>query len=204
MPTELGLFPLNIVLLPGERVPLHIFEERYKALISECLEQSTSFGLVHAGEAGLSPIGTTAAVTEVLNRYEDGRLDIVVEGRDRFRVETLTEGRSWLTAEVEPVPDVAGDPQPEVVEHCVEAYRALADLAGADAGELDLESSTLSYAIAARIEFEAELKQELLELTDEPGRLERLTELLVEAGETLKRRDDIRRRALGNGRVDHL
>src|SRR2546426_9913941 len=83
---EIGLFPLGIVLLPSEQVPLHIFEPRYRELIAQCLEQEREFGLVFADEDGLRAIGTRAAVTEVLERFDDGRLNIVVEGGERFRL----------------------------------------------------------------------------------------------------------------------
>src|SRR5918997_2836461 len=111
--SELGLFPLGIVLLPTEQIPLHIFEDRYQELIGECLAEEREFGLVYADDAGLREIGTRAAVTEVLDRFDDGRMNIVVEGRDRFRLVELTEGRSFATGVVEPVADVqdAADPK---------------------------------------------------------------------------------------------
>ena len=84
---EIGLFPLGIVLLPTERVPLHIFEPRYQELIGECLDADEEFGLVYADEDGVREIGTRARVTEVLERFDDGRLTILVEGGLRFRVE---------------------------------------------------------------------------------------------------------------------
>ena len=77
---EIGLFPLGIVLLPTEQVPLHIFEDRYKELIDECLAEEREFGLVYADDDGLRPVGTLAAVTEVIERFDDGRLNVVVEG----------------------------------------------------------------------------------------------------------------------------
>ena len=88
---ELGLFPLGIVLLPTEQIPLHIFEDRYQELIGECLDEEREFGLIFADEDGLRELGTRAAVTEVLERFDDGRLNIVVEGRERFRLLELTE-----------------------------------------------------------------------------------------------------------------
>ena len=106
--SELGLFPLGIVLLPTEQIPLHIFEERYQELIGECLEEEREFGLVYADDDGLREIGTRAAVTEVLDRFDDGRLNIVVEGRERFRLLELTEGRSFQTGLVEPIEDEHG------------------------------------------------------------------------------------------------
>ena len=90
---EIGLFPLELVLLPTERVPLHIFEERYKELIGECMALDRTFGLVFADERGLREIGTLAAVTAVLERFDDGRLNILAEGRERFRLVALTRGR---------------------------------------------------------------------------------------------------------------
>src|SRR5436190_13529977 len=90
---EIGLFPLELVLLPTERVPLHIFEDRYKELIGDCLAHDGRFGLVFADERGLREIGTLAAVAEVLERFSDGRLNILVEGRERFKLLELTKGR---------------------------------------------------------------------------------------------------------------
>ena len=95
---EIGLFPLGLVLLPGERVPLHIFEPRYRELIGECLDEDREFGLVLGGESSVEEIGTTAAVVAVIDRFEDGRLNIVVEGRERFRILAETSGRSFRTA----------------------------------------------------------------------------------------------------------
>ena len=103
--TELGLFPLGMVLLPTEQVPLHIFEERYKELIAECLADESEFGLVFADGDGVRESGTRAAVIQVLARLEDGRMNIVVEGRERFKLLELTGGRSYQTGEVEPFLD---------------------------------------------------------------------------------------------------
>src|SRR6186713_2712081 len=102
---RLGLFPLPLVLVPGERIPLHIFEPRYRELIGECLDNDSEFGLVLGDDQEIRSVGTTAAVVEVLERHEDGRLDIVVEGRERFQILEETEGRSFRTAQVEELVD---------------------------------------------------------------------------------------------------
>ena len=94
---ELGLFPLPLVLLPTERIPLHIFEERYRELIGECLDTGEDFGLVYADGDGVRQVGTRARVTEVLARLPDGKMDSLVEGGDRFRLLELTTGRSFHT-----------------------------------------------------------------------------------------------------------
>src|SRR6059058_3603232 len=98
---ELGIFPLGIVLLPTERIPLHIFELRYQELIGECLELERDFGLVFEDDDGVREVGTRASVFEVLDRFDDGRLNVAVQGRERFRIVSETRGRSFLTAEVE-------------------------------------------------------------------------------------------------------
>src|SRR3954452_21215921 len=102
---EIGLFPLGLVLLPAEQVPLHIFEPRYRELIGESLEEETPFGVVYADEDGLRQVGTLATVTEVTERFADGRMNVVVEGGARFRLLELTEGRAFVTGRVEPVDD---------------------------------------------------------------------------------------------------
>jgi Lon protease-like protein len=183
---EIGLFPLGIVLLPTEVVPLHIFEERYKELIGECLELEREFGLVYADEDGVRETGTRARVAEVLDRFEDGRLNVLVEGGERFRVEHLTRGRSFLTAEVEPLEDdPATEPDEEAAERVTEAFRALAAAAGADAEVPDPELPGLSFHVAARVEIAPDAKQELLESRSEAERLAKLRVLLDSARETI-------------------
>jgi Lon protease-like protein len=197
---EIGLFPLGMVLLPSERVPLHIFEPRYRELIGECLEDDLEFGLVLADDDGLREVGTRAAVAEVLDRFDDGRLNVLVEGRERFRLVSLTSGRSFQTGEVEPVDDEPGEPPTEEVERAVEQLRRVAELAGADVGELDAVRVT-SFEIAARVDFEPELKQRLLELRSEPERLRELTDLLERAARAIEAQQELNRIAQTNGHV---
>src|SRR5205807_7455264 len=87
---EIGLFPLGIVLLPTERVPLHVFEPRYRELIGGCLEDGHEFGLVYADECGLRDFGTRARVTDLLEEFDDVRMNVIVEGGERFRLLELT------------------------------------------------------------------------------------------------------------------
>ena len=201
--SELGLFPLGIVLLPTELVPLHIFEERYRELIAECIEEEREFGILLADDDGEREIGTLAAVTEVLERFDDGRLNIVVEGRGRFRVVARTDGRSFDTAEVEPLEDddeaEVGDP--EDVERALTLFAKLLELTGTEIEAPDAATPQLSYAVAARFEFVPPLKQELLEERSERVRLKRLCGLLEGAAETLEREREIAARAATNGKV---
>jgi ATP-dependent Lon protease len=198
---EIGLFPLGIVLLPTELVPLHIFEPRYRELIGECLEEEREFGLVLADDDGIRDVGTRAAVTEVLERFDDGRLNVVVEGRERFRISELTGGRSFQTAEVEPVEDEADPPEGDDVERTLALFVQLVELTGTEIETPEPATPQLSYAVAARFEFVPTLKQELLQETSERRRLRRLNELLEGAAEGLEREREIAARAQTNGKV---
>jgi Lon protease-like protein len=198
---EIGLFPLGLVLLPTEQVPLHIFEPRYRELIDECLEQDVPFGLVYADDDGLRQVGTLAAVTEVIERFEDGRLNVVVEGRERFRLIELTDGRSFHTGLVEPVDDQHDPTGAEDVERALELFSRLVELTGSDLPAPGAETPQLSFALAGRFDFSADLKQELLDETSERIRLRRLCELLATAAETVERQREIAARAQTNGKV---
>src|SRR3954465_29606 len=167
---EIGLFPLGIVLLPTEKVPLHIFEERYRELIGECIEEDREFGLVYADEGGVRELGTRARVAAILERFDDGRLNIVVEGGGRFVVERLTQGRSFMTAEVTDVDDESGDVDEEARAEAARAFRALAALAGAET-EVDEDSPELSFVLAGQVELAVDAKQQLLESRSEQERL---------------------------------
>jgi Lon protease-like protein len=199
---EIGLFPLELVLLPSERVPLHIFEDRYKELIGECLADGSEFGLILETEEGLREIGTTTAVLEVIHTFDDGRMNVLVEGHARFRVARLTDGRSFHTAEVEPVEDDGELPTESDVTGAMEVFRRLVAVAEAEQiEEPDLDSASLSFQLASRVDFGHELKQELLELRSERQRLQRLAKLLERAVAGLAREAEVRERAAGNGKV---
>jgi len=202
--TEIGLFPLNLVLVPSERVPLHIFEDRYKELIAECLEGEGEFGLLLAEKTELHMVGTSAAVIEVLNRYEDGRLDVVVEGRHRFRVTRITEGHPYMSAEVQSFEDDEAGADPALVSTCKESLERLASAAGTDPTALEISDENVAWQIASQVDFGAELKQQLLEMRAENERLQRLADALEEAAALVTAQREIKQRAAGNGKVDHL
>jgi Lon protease-like protein len=201
--SELGLFPLGIVLLPNEQIPLHIFEDRYQELIGECLQEEREFGLLFADEGGLREIGTRAAVTDVLEKFDDGRLNIVAEGRERFRLLELTEGRSFQTGLVEEVADDDPDEaDPADTARALDLFHQLVDLTGAIVEEPRLDVPQLSFELAGRFELAPELKQRLLQLTSERSRMKLLAELLAGAAAAVEREREIAERAQRNGKVD--
>ena len=198
---EIGLFPLGVVLLPSERIRLHIFEPRYKELIDECLGEEREFGLVYAEDDERREIGTRARVTEVLQRFEDGRLNIVIEGGERFRILERTSGRSFETAVVEAFVDDDEDAPPDERDRVLGLYRRLAEAAEAEADDIDEDAPQLSFELAGRIAFDAGVKQELLEQRSERERVRTLGRLIEDALRSVELAREQRRRASQNGRV---
>ena len=116
----LPLFPLDLVLFPGTPLPLHIFEPRYREMISECVDQKKAFGVVRAKEDGVAEIGCTAEIITVAKKYPDGRMDIVTEGRERFEIMQVNHERSFLQAEVLYLQD---EPEEATAEDVAEAVQ---------------------------------------------------------------------------------
>lgn len=198
---QIGLFPLGLVLLPGERVPLHIFEPRYKELVNECIDTEAEFGVVLLNSRGTRKVGTKAEVIEILERYEDGRLDIVVQGTERFNLIEIRAGRSFLTAETSPLVDDTPLPEPDAYESCLQEYRRVMLQTGFDFEEPFPDHLGLAFQIAAQFRMGVDVKQELLEMRSEADRLARVTELL-EVSAAAIRRQAVEKKASGNGQVD--
>ena len=200
--SEISLFPLGIVLLPTEQVPLHIFEPRYRELIGETLEVGVPFGIVFADDDGLREVGTLATVVEVVDRFEDGRLNIIVEGGARFRLLELTDGRSFATGRVEQVDDQDDPAESASVERALELFARLVELTGSDVEPPAPDTPALSFVIAGKFEFSPEIKQELLDESSERVRLRRLCELLTIAAAAVERQKEVGARAQTNGKVE--
>lgn len=203
--SELGLFPLPLVLVPTERIPLHIFEPRYKELIDECVEIGVEFGFVLAtGDGAVHEIGTRARVVQVMEVLDDGSMNIVVEGGARFRLLELTTGRAFTTGIVEPVLDDA-DPAPGVeLEHALELFGALAEAADSEVDPPDPLSPVFDFELAARVDFAVDAKQELLTMTSPRSRLTALIAMLETALEAVRLEHTLRERAGRNGKVAPL
>jgi Lon protease-like protein len=179
--SELGLFPLGVVLLPTERLPLHIFEERYQELIEECLEQDTEFGLVYADSDGIRDVGTRARVAEVLTRFEDGRLNILVEGGERFQVDELTDGRSFHTAEVSPITDADDAAEAEAIQQAMRIFGVLRDVTESDVDATGSVAPQLSYRARGQGRAVRGREADALRELSERRRIELVHELLEHA-----------------------
>jgi ATP-dependent Lon protease len=203
--SRLGLFPLPIVLVPTERVPLHVFEPRYKELVAECLERDDEFGIVLQKEGGgTHEIGTRAAVAEVLRVLPDGRMHVIVEGRSRFRILEMGDERSFATATAENVVDEDDPPLAADVERVHELFVRLQQTVGSPAMAPERSSTLLDFEIVARVDFGPAEKQELIEIVSPRLRYARLAELLDRALEALTLERELQQRAAGNGKVTPL
>lgn len=199
---EIGLFPLGVVLLPTERLPLHIFEERYKELIGECIEGDLDFGLVFAEGDELVEVGTRARVAQVLTRFPDGRLNVLVEGGGRFLVDELTDGRSFQTARVSPLDDEDDPASPESIDRALGQFERLREMTASEVESPAASEPQLSFAIAGRVELAAEAKLGLLRDLSERSRMETLGELLDAVIAGAERVRIASERASTNGRVE--
>ncbi|MGB8011236.1 MAG: LON peptidase substrate-binding domain-containing protein [Terriglobales bacterium] len=171
----LPIFPLELVLLPGVPLPLHIFEPRYKEMIAECLEQKKPFGVVRASSDGVADIGCTAEIMSVTKKYDDGRMDILTRGVERFEVIEVNEDRSFLQAEIAVLHDEeaeSGKPLAEIVSRAMRLHGEIANLAGADAARPDEHAGSLSFWLAGSLPLDLDFKQTLLSTLSEVKRLE--------------------------------
>jgi Lon protease-like protein len=201
---ELPIFELPVAILPGELIPLHIFEERYKRMIGHCLDEGEPFGIVLSDdEGGARNVGCSAHVTEVLERFDDGRMNVVVTGGEPFAVLDRFEAPEFPAGQVQPL-EHSDEGEEEDAEAAESARGAFAELAervsgeAPDAGELAAKDA---YGIAARVELPSETKQRLLELRSEPERMRLLDNALRALLSTLERAHEIAERARMNGKV---
>jgi Lon protease-like protein len=197
------LFPLGLVLIPHELVPLHIFEERYKLMIGECIEQEREFGIVWLADDGLKEIGCSARVSRVLERFEDGRMNVLVEGSSPFRLLRRIEDLPYPAGDIELLDDSADDSasDPGPAEAARRRYADLVAEVTDERPEPDDLAKLDAYGMAATLDVALEAKQMLLELRSERGRLEQLEGLFAEALARIRHAERAAERARGNGSV---
>jgi Lon protease-like protein len=199
----LGLFPLGIVLLPGEVVPLHIFEERYKRLIGERLEEG-EFGIVLAEEDAVRQSGTSARVVELIEEMDDGRMNVLVQGERRFRIIAIREPddpeTDYLRAEVEFYRDAEPEGSPMLHDAVLEVFARMLELMEVESPKEPAGEGPLSFRVAAAVDFGAPLKQELLESLSEQRRLETLLTVMTSLLPRLELRKEREEAIRGNGK----
>jgi Lon protease-like protein len=199
--TDFPLFPLGIVALPHEIVPLHIFEPRYRTMIGECLEHGREFGIVWATEDGLKANGCAMEVAEVLERHPDGRLDVLTRGTRPFRIVEERFDQVYPSGEIEFLDDKAEQPDASTVEAAHAVYGELVEEATDKVLAPEELAPLTAYEMAATVDFGLDAKQGLLDLRSENARLRLVTRLFRAA---LRRLDFVERaqaKARSNGKV---
>ncbi len=198
----LPLFPLDLVLFPGIPLPLHIFEPRYREMISECLARKKSFGVVRAKEEGVAEIGCTAEIITVANKYPDGRMDIVTEGRERFEVMQVNQERLFLQADVLYLRDEPSQTSAEDIAKAMKLQGEIMHLAGSAADPRpQSEHSNLSFALVAPLPLDLDFKQTLLGMKSEAERMQAVISYFETILPNLRRTVHVRQKAGGNGHV---
>ena len=198
---DFPLFPLGMVALPTELIPLHIFEERYKTMIGRCLDERSEFGIVWMAEDGLWTIGCACEIAEVVERLDDGRINLIARGTRPFRIETRQEELPYPAGTVEFLDDRDEATDAELAEAAHAAYADLVNEATDRTPDLDEIGAMSAYQMAATVEFGLDAKQGLLDLRSESARLRLVTRLFRAA---IKRLDFVNRaqaRARSNGKV---
>ena len=179
-PGLLPLFPLHVVVFPRTRLPLHIFEERYKEMVGAAIRDNTEFGIVLAKEDGIVNVGCTVAVEKVLKEYPDGRMDILTRGLRRFEIILLNEEKSYLQAEVQYFDDddPVAPPGP-AQEAALRQYRSLVEAGGSTSFDANLEDPQLSFQIAQGIP-DLDFLHLLLRTRSEADRLKGVADFLAQ------------------------
>ena len=195
------LFPLSIVALPTENVPLHIFEDRYRTMIEECLEEEREFGIVWMADDELKPVGCACTVEQVLERKEDGRMNILVRGTRPFRLLERQDDLPYPAGVVEFLDEHDEPTDLEVVNATRELYAKLVEQATDSALSSEELEALDAYRMAATVEFGTDAKQELLELRSENARLRLLTMLFRAAIKRMELVERAQAHAQSNGKV---
>jgi Lon protease-like protein len=196
----LPLFPLDLVLFPGTPLPLHIFEPRYREMISQCVDLKKAFGVVRAKKDGVAEIGCTAEIITVAKKYPDGRMDIVTEGRERFEIMQVNHERSFLQAEVLYLQDDAEGASSEDVAQAVKLRDELIELAGS-ANSAEIDGPQISFNLVASLPLDLDFKQTLLGMKSEAERIQAVISYLETILPNLRRTVRVRQKAGGNGHV---
>lgn len=198
---SLPLFPLSLVLYPGEQLSLHIFEERYKALTAYSLEHEVPFGIVRTDGESRADVGTTARIEQVAKQYDDGRSDIVVHGEERFQIEAVHDNQaSYHTADVTLVEDEETSVDLDLKERAITQHMKLLELAGRTVRpDLYEDVDRLSFVLAQNGALDGDQKQEVLERRSESERIRYLIRHFEAIIPQIEEQEGVRRRIRSNG-----
>lgn len=198
---DFPLFPLGIVALPTESVPLHVFEDRFRTMIDECLEGESEFGIVWLSDDELKPVGCACEIERVLDREDDGRFTILVRGTRVFRLLQRQDDLPYPAGIVEFLSEPQEPLDEDTAGEARELYAELVEAATDRTLSADELAALSAYGMAATVDFGVEAKQELLELRSENARLRLLTLLFRAAIKQVELSERAQIRAHSNGKV---
>jgi Lon protease-like protein len=198
---EFPLFPLGLVALPTEAVPLHIFEERYRTMLGQCIESESEFGIVWMSDDGLRDIGCACEVEQMLEEMDDGRFNVLTRGTRPFRVLERQGHLAYPAGVVAFLDDDHEDVDDEALKQARAVYADLVKRATDREPEPSELDELDAYAMAATVDFGLDAKQGLLELRSENARLRLVTRLFRAATKRLDFVDRAQTRARSNGKV---
>jgi Lon protease-like protein len=198
---DFPLFPLGLVALPGELIPLHIFEERYKTMINECLESEREFGILWMSDDGLKTTGCAVRIETVLERTDDGRINLVARGTRPFRVLERLGYLAYPAGVIEFVHDRGDEIDDSLLTEARDAYSELVKRATDREPDTEELAAMGAYEMAATVDFGLDAKQGLLDLRSENARLRLVTRLFRAALKRLDFVDRAQARARSNGKV---
>lgn len=199
--SDFPLFPLGIVALPEEMIPLHIFEERYKTMMEECLASESEFGIVWLSDEGLRDIGCACRIEQVLERMEDGRLNLLARGIRPIRIVERQGHLAYPAGVIEYVDDRAEAVDTQLLREARETYAELVQRATDREPSVDELADLSAYGMAATVDFGLDAKQGLLDLRSENARLRLVNRLFKAAIKRLDFVDRAQARARSNGKV---
>jgi len=191
---RIPLFPLDTVLFPGAALSLHVFEDRYREMVAECLAEDRVFGVVRSDGEQMAIIGCTAKIVRVVERYPDGRMDILCEGVQRFEIEALDETRRFLQADVELFEDTGTGSTRVDREDCAALHFATLQMAGIEIPAMHLDlNRPVAFQLADALPSDHGFKQQLLASRSDADRTRRLRDFYNEMLPRLRARQDTSR-----------
>ena len=201
---RLPLFPLSIVLYPSERIPLHIYEARYRTMTEWCLNENEAFGVLCQDDGELAEVGCTARISRVLQRYKGGRSDILIAGEQRFKVLALYDNRAYPTGDILYLQDTHTVPVRVSLERVIAQHMRLLEIAGRKiCPSVYREASQVSFLIARSAGLTLQQKQAVLEISSEQARIEYLIAHFEEFIPRIEKTQALRQKIQSNGHLEH-
>jgi ATP-dependent Lon protease len=198
---KIPIFPLQLVFFPGEKLPLHIYEPRYKDMLGYCIENKLPFGITCYIKNKISRIGCLARIDVVEKEYEDGRRDIICSGTERFQIKKFDSSRTFLQGDIESFPDMKDNipEKDEKMEQLLPLFIELMQLASKETNSTAVDLPENSFGFAHLVGLELKQKQKLLEMKSEQERLQYLHRHIRKVIPQIKAFEEVRRKIQSNG-----